>query len=119
MPEKKSPFFEHAPRPAQALRGSAAHSLPCARLNPTLHSYRATLWPVDLPASEVEAHAAARALPQLRVRAPNACLAAQAAARLSGQRVLEVERLEGACPASGPASASSSVAALAAQREAV
>lgn len=66
---------------------------------PTLHSYRATLWPVDLPATEVEAHATARALPQLRVKAPNACLAAQAAARLSGQRVLEVERLEDAGPA--------------------
>lgn len=86
---------------------------------PVLHSYLATLWPVDLPATEVEAHATARALPQLRVRAPNACLAAQAAARLSGQRVLEVERLEGACPASGPASASSSVAALAEQEGAV
>lgn len=66
---------------------------------PTLHSYRATLWPVDLPATEVEAHATARALPQLRVKAPNAGLAAHAAARASGLRVLEVERLEDAGPA--------------------
>jgi hypothetical protein len=57
-------------------------------------SYRATLIPPDIEFDDVEAHAARGMLPTLRVKADDAESAAAAAHRISGRRVLSVERVE-------------------------
>ena len=61
-----------------------------------LHRYRATLWPDHIEAADAEEHAAMGALPTLQLKAPSAGYAARTAHALSGQRVLEVVRLEDA-----------------------
>ena len=61
-----------------------------------LHSYRALLIPRNLEDEDVEAHAARGMLPALRLKATNAERAAEDAHRVSGKRVLRVERVEAA-----------------------
>jgi hypothetical protein len=57
-------------------------------------SYRATLIPHNIELDDVESHAARGMLPTLRVKAPDAETAAADAYRVSGKRVLRVERIE-------------------------
>lgn len=61
-----------------------------------LRSYRCQLIPADLAADEVEQAADARALPELRLRAPRAESAAASAHLVSGRPVARTERVEGA-----------------------
>lgn len=58
------------------------------------HSYRAILIPPALEAEDVEAYAARRALPTIRLRAPNAVHAAACALWATRKRVFAVERVE-------------------------
>ncbi|MFV0679238.1 hypothetical protein [Ottowia sp.] len=59
-----------------------------------LHSYRATMVPVDTPAADVEAAADAGHLPTIQLLAPNAAKAASDAKLVTGRAVLRVERVE-------------------------
>lgn len=61
-----------------------------------LHSYRATLWPAHIEAGDVEEHADKGSLPTIQFKAPDADCAAIVAARLTGQHVLRVDRIEAA-----------------------
>lgn len=63
------------------------------------HSYRATLMPADLPAEDVQAAADAGLLPTLRLRAHCINCAIKHAARLTGQVVFDVVRIEEPAPA--------------------
>lgn len=59
-----------------------------------LHSYRATFWPAGIEANDVQEHADKGALPTLRLKARDADHAALIAARVTGQHVFNVERVE-------------------------
>lgn len=63
------------------------------------HSYRATLWPDHIEASDTEEHARKGALPTVQVQAHDADDATQRAALVTGMRVLEVERRDDAAVA--------------------
>lgn len=66
-----------------------------AMLNPdSVRSYRATLIPHNIELDDVESHAARGMLPTLRVKADTAEEAGALAHRVSGKRILKVERVE-------------------------
>lgn len=60
-----------------------------------LRSYRCQLIPPGLAYDEVEQAADARALPELRLRAPSASYAQASAYHLTGRPVARTERLDG------------------------
>ena len=62
----------------------------------TLRSYRAQMIPAGMDASDVEAAAVARLLPEVRLKAPTCTFAAKAAHTVMGLPVHGVERIESA-----------------------